>query len=131
MCILSKMEQEKKLISLQHYFLYLVYDGARAKFHYFTIFFFLCCHWWSKRKNTFCNKIIFCMFSLIKQEKNLILSKHYFLRWWSKRKNSFCYKIIFCLLSLMNLQKKFILLQHYFLYVVYDGAIENTHYVIT
>ena len=131
--------------------MYVVYDGARAKTHFFiTLFFyvvydaakekassritlfFLCCFWWSKRKNSFCYNIIFCMLSLMNQEKKLILFKHFFLYvvddqptenthsvvklffvcclWLIKRKNSFCYNIIFSMVCLMEQKKKLLLL---------------------
>ena len=109
--MLSMMEQVKKVILFKHYYLDVVYDGAREKTHSFTTGFFLCYLWWSKRKNSFCCNIIFCMLSLMEQEKKVILLKHYFLNvfydrgrektasvrtlfsvsflWMRKRKNSF------------------------------------------
>ena len=78
-CMLSMLQQEKNLMLLQHCFFYVVYDGAREKTHSLTTLFFLCYLWWSKRKNSFCCNIIFCILSLMEQEKKAILLKHYFL----------------------------------------------------
>ena len=102
----------------------------------------------TKRKNSFGCQIIFCLFSMVKEEKKLILLEHYFLYdfydagakknhsviklffwsslWWSNRKNSFCYNTIFSWLSMMDEEKKLILLQLSFWYVVYDEGIEKT-----
>ena len=109
--MLSMMEQVKKVVLFKHYYLDVAYDGAREKSHSVTTGFFLCYLWWSKSKNSFCCKIIFCMLSLMEQEKKVILLKHYFLNvfydggrektaavrtlfsvsflWMRKRKNSF------------------------------------------
>ena len=108
-CILFLIEEEKKFILFQHYFLYVADDGAREKTHSLKTLFFACCLWWSKRKTSFCYNFIFYLLSLMKQEKKLIQLKHYFLYvlndqpiekahsvitlyfvccvWWSKRKN--------------------------------------------
>ena len=105
------VEEEKKLILLKHYFFYVVYDKAREKSSSVVTLFFLCCLWSSKRKNLFSYNIIFCMFSLMKEEKKLIVWSRYFLYivydgakgktcsvitlffpcclWWRKRKRSF------------------------------------------
>ena len=141
--------QEKKLIRLQHYFLSVVYDGAREKTQSVITLFLLCCLWWRQRKNWFCYNIIFYMLSKMDQEKKLVLLSHYFLYlvydgerektltlktsffvgrlWWSKWKKSSCYNIIFFMFSLMKEEKKLIRLQHYFLHVVYDGARGKIH----
>ena len=110
--MLSMMEEEKTLIVLENYFFYIVYDGGKEKTRSFVQFIFLWCLWWSRGKNSFCYNVIFCMLSLMKQEKKLILTQHYFLYvvynggrektdsviqlffvcvlWWSKRRNSLC-----------------------------------------
>ena len=71
--ILSMMKQKKKLILLSHYFLYLVYDGGKEKIHSVATWFFFSCLWLSKGKNWFGDNIIFCILSMIEQEKKLIL----------------------------------------------------------
>ena len=110
--LLSIMEEEKKLILLQHYFFSVVYDGAREKAHSVTSLFFVCSLWWTKRTNSFCYNLIFCMLCMMEEEKKHILLWRYFLYvlydgaweitdsvitlffvcclWWSKRRNSFC-----------------------------------------
>ena len=120
------MKQEKKLIMLKHYFLYVVW---------------------------FSYTITFCLLFMMEQEKKLIILSYYFLYvlsdearvkthsvktlffvcclWWRKKKNSFCYNIIFCKMSMMEEEKNLILWYNYFLYVVYDEAREKTHSVIT
>ena len=107
--MLSMMEQDKKLILLYNYFLYVDYVGATEKTS-----FFLSSLWWRKRKNWFSFNINFCMFSTIEEEKKFILLLHYFL---------------YVLYD--GQKKKFNLLQHYFLYVVYEGAREKTNSIIT
>ena len=77
--MLSMMEEEKKLFLLYRYFLYVVYDGAREKTHFFTTIFFVCCLWCSKRKNSFCYNIIFCMLFMMEQMNKLILLSNCFL----------------------------------------------------
>ena len=72
-CMLSLMEQEKTFFLLQHYFLYVVCDGAREKNHLFITLFFACCLCWSKRKKSFCHDVTFCILSMMEQEKKLIL----------------------------------------------------------
>ena len=67
------MDDEKKLILLQNYFLYDFYDGETEKNHSVRKLFFLSFLWWTKRKNPFCYNIIFSLLSMMKQEKNLIL----------------------------------------------------------
>ena len=54
------MEQEKKLFLLQHYFLYVVYDGASEKTH-------------------FVKKLFFFMLSMMEEEKRVIVLEHFFL----------------------------------------------------
>ena len=122
------MQQEKKLILLEHYLLYVLYDGAREKTHSLITLIFVYYLSWTKRKSSFCYNIIFCMLSMIEQERNLILLEHYLLYVvydgarekthslitlifvyylsWTKRKSSFCYNIIFCMLSMREQQKK-------------------------
>ena len=112
--MLSMMEQEKKLPLLSHYFLYVVCDGVTDKTHSVIALFFLCCLWWSKRKNSFCSNVIFCMFSMMGQEKKLTLLWHYFF-----------------MLSIVEQEKKFILLQHYFSHVVSDEETEKMCFVTT
>ena len=73
------MKQEEKLILLKHYFLYVVYDGAREKTDSVIQLFFVCCLSWRKRKNFFCYNIIFSMVSMIKQENKFFLLPYYFL----------------------------------------------------
>ena len=55
--MVSMMEQEKKVILLEHYLLYVVYDGAREKTHF---------------------NIIFWMLSMMEEEKTLIVLENYF-----------------------------------------------------
>ena len=88
----SLTEQKKELILLQSYFLYIVSDGP-------------------KEKNSLCYNIIFCMFSIMEQEKKWFL------------KNSSSSNIIFSILSMMEQEKKMIFkkliqLSHYVLYIV-------------
>ena len=135
--MLLMIKQQKNLILLEHYFLYVVYDGVREETHSFITLFFVRCVWWSKRKNSFYYNIIFCMLSMMEEEKKLILWYNYFLYdvydegrekthfvitlifgscvWRSDRKNSFCYNVIFFVVSMIDKDKKFILLEHYFL----------------
>ena len=152
-CILSMMNQEKKLILLSHCFLNVVNEGAREKTDFVLTLFFLCCLWWNKRKNSICGNIIFCILSMMEQEKKLFLLYLYFLYvvydgarekthsvttlfflwflWLGKRRISFCYSIIFCMLSMMEQEKKLILFKRYVFYFVYDGAREKSHSFIT
>ena len=149
----SMIKKEKKVILLSHYFLYVVYDGARGKTHFVRTLFFVWFLGWGKRKNSFCNHIIFFILSMMQHEKKLILLEEYFFSvvyggarekiysvttlffvyflWWSKRKNSFFYTIIFSLFSMMEQEKKLILLQLYFFCLVYDGARGKTPSVLT
>ena len=64
-CMLSMMEQKKKVMLLKHYFFYVVYDEERDK----TCSFLSLLHeyflWISKRKNSVCYQIIFCLLSMI------------------------------------------------------------------
>ena len=126
------MDDEKKLILLQNYFLYDFYDGETEKNHSVRKLFFLSFLWWTKRKNPFCYNIIFSLLSMMKQEKSLILLQlsllyvvydegiektpsvvsFFFvssLR-WTQKKNSFCYNLFFCMFSLTEQEKKLILL---------------------
>ena len=143
-CMLPMMEQEEKLVLWYNYFLYVVYDEAREKTHSVKTLFLVCCWWQTNKKIWFCCHIIFCMLSLMKLEKILILQQLYFLYvvydvarektdsaitlfflccvWWSNRKNSFCYNNLFCIFSMMEEDKKLILLEHSFFDFVYDGA---------
>ena len=149
--MLSMMKQKKKLILFQHYFLYDFYDVGREKIHTVITLVFAYFLWWSKKKNLFSCNIMFCMFSMMKQNKKFALLQHYFLYdfydvarekvhsvitlvfvcclWWRKRKNSFSYNIIFCMLSMVDQEKNVILLQHYFFYNLCDGLREKTHSV--
>ena len=99
------MEQQKKPILFEHYFLYVLYDGAREKTHSVITLFFVCCLWWNKRKNWFCYNIIFWMLSMMEKENKRSL------------KNSFCYNIIIHMLSMMKQEQK----NHFY----------QTHFVIT
>ena len=95
--------------------MYVVYNGAREKTHSVITLSFVCSLWWSKRKNLLCYNIIFCIFSMMEQDKktdSVITLFFVSCLWWSKR-------------------KKLIPLSHYFLYVVYDGAREKTYSLIT
>ena len=131
-----------------------LYDGGREKpqTHPVITLFFLYCLWWSKRKNSFCYHIIFCILSMTEGKKKFILLQHDFFSlvydwarektdsaitlffvyclWSSKRKNSFCYNLIFSMLSLIEQEKKLFLLRHYFLNIVYDTTREKTHSVM-
>ena len=115
--MLSMMEKQKKLILFYYCFLYVFYYGARQKTHCVITLFFAFCLWRSKRKNSFCDNIIFSMLCVMKEEEELILLSHYFLyfvydiatqkaysvvklfflssAWWSMRKNWLFYNIIF------------------------------------
>ena len=95
--------------------MYVIYDAATEKTHSVKTLFFLCCLWWSKRKNFFCYNIIFGILSIMP----------------ARQKNLFSYNIICCMLSIMEQEKKLILLEHYFLYLVSDATGEKTHSVIT
>ena len=110
--------------------MYVLYDGAREKSRSVNTLFFVCSLWWSKRKDSFCYNIIFCVLFMIKQEKKFIVLPYYFLYvvydggtekthfvitlffvsclWWSKKKNWFCYQIISCIFSMMEQEKKLI-----------------------
>ena len=87
--MLSMLEAEKKenfekLIILKH-FLNGVYDRGRGKndfekTHSVITLFFVCYLRWRKRnnpflKNSFCDNIIFCMLSMMLQEKKRIFQK--------------------------------------------------------
>ena len=99
------MEQEKKLILLEHYFLYVVDDGAKNKTHsVITLLFYVVYDAGREKTHTFIT--LFFVYSL----------------GWSIRKNSFRYNIIDCILSMMKKEEKFILLQRYFLYLVFHEA---------
>ena len=130
--MLSMMKEEKKLFFWSDYFFYVLYDGSREKTHSVPTLFFVWFLSWGKRKISFCYNITFCMLSMMKQEKKLILLQPYFFSvvydgarekahsvttlffvcclWWSKRKNSFCCNIIFCMFSMIDKERKFILL---------------------
>ena len=130
--MLSMMEQEKKIILLYNYFLYVDYVEPTEKTPCFKTLFFVSPLWSRKRKNCFCYNIIFCMLSLMEQEKTFFLLHHYFLYvvcdgarekshlfitlffacclCWSKRKKAFCHDVTFCILSMMEQEKKLILL---------------------
>ena len=70
-CILSLMEQEKKVILLKH-FLYVVYDGGRKKIPSIRTLFYVSFLWIRKRTNSFVFQIIFCLLSMMEQEKKLL-----------------------------------------------------------
>ena len=110
-CMLSIIEQEKKFIRLQHYFLYVVFDRGREKIHSVIKLFFVCCLWWRKKKNSFCYNVIFCMLSMMEQEKKTHSVITFFVSclWWSNKKHSVHYNI-FCVLSMMEQEKKLSLL---------------------
>ena len=110
-----RWSKTKKFTLLQHFFLYDFYDVAIEKIHSVITLVFVCCLWWRKRKNSFSYNIIFCMLSMMEQEKNVILVQHYFLYnfydgarekthsvrilffvcclWWTRGKHSICYNI--------------------------------------
>ena len=73
------MEQEKKVLLLQHFFLYVLCDEGREKILCVIKLFFVYCLSWSKTKKSLCYHIIFLMLSLMKQEKKLILLLDYFI----------------------------------------------------
>ena len=103
-CLLSMMEEEKKLILLQLSFLYVVYDERIEKTPSVVSLFLVSSLWWINKKNLFCYNLIFLSFL-----------------WPSKRKNSFCCNNIFSMSSMMKQKKKILLFQHYFLYDFYNG----------
>ena len=65
--------QEKKLILLQHYFLHVVYDRKEKKLILIQHYFLYVAYDGATDKNSFCYNLNFCMFSMMEQEKKLIL----------------------------------------------------------
>ena len=112
-CMLSRMEQQKKLILLQPYFFHVVSDGAREKNHAIITLFFEVVYDGGREKTHSVIKLFFL-----------------YCRWWSKRKKSFCYPILCCMLSMMDKEKNFLLSKSYFLYPVYDGAREKLKFIL-
>ena len=63
----------EKTHSLTTWFFYVFYDRAKGKSDSVKILFFVSCLWCRKRNNSVCQNLIFCMFSMMEEEKKLFL----------------------------------------------------------
>ena len=113
--------------------MYVVNDGGRKKTDFVLRLFFVCSLWWSKRKNSFCDTVIFYMLSMMEPGKKLILFKDYFLYvvYDGAREKTYSFLTLFFVWFLWWLKEKIHSVIRYFLYVIYNGVIEKTQSVRT